>query len=294
MSAAVLLADISGSTPLYEKVGDAAAQRAVGEELRRLRSTIEDQGGVYIREKGDDVLGYFDDPALAFRTVQALIAGRSSSPLSVHAGLHFGPVLLVDDDLFGETVNLTARLSALANADEALLSRAMVERLSAFDAASLLPIDKIWLKGVRAPLDLYSFTGDDTAMRTAMVPPSSTAAAGSASPEASAMAVLVLIIDERIRRCREAASLTLGRSEQCDIVLSRPWISRRHARLFVRGGKAVIEDRSASGTYVAMSGADDILLRRETLVLSGEGTISPALPSTHAEASLIRFEVVRR
>lgn len=294
ITAAVILADISGSTPLYKTEGDAAAQQAIVKELRRLRSTIEDHGGVCIREKGDDVLGYFEDPGRAIQALRTMITRSSSSLLSVHVGLHYGPFLLVEDDIFGETVNVTARLSTLANAEEALLSRAVVEQLSAIDAASLLPIDKIWLKGVSQPLDIYSFTGDDTAMRTAMLPTSGVADAGFSGPAAGPGVTLVLVVDERVRRCRESDSLTLGRSEACDIVLPKPWISRRHASVSVRGGKVTIEDRSSSGTYVAMSGGAEILLRRETLVLTGDGTISPALPSKRSEACPIHFEVARR
>lgn len=288
-SAAVLLVDISGSTALYEAVGTAEAQRAIADELQRLRTTIRHHGGIRIREKGDDVLAYFDDPEKAFEAMRSALAGGASS-LSVHAGLHFGPILLAEDDIFGETVNLTARLAALANAGEGLLSRSIVDRLPGI-GAMLLPIDGVWLKGISAPLDVYSFTGDETAMRTAMFPGTHDAAATSTE---GAEAVLILALGDRVWRCRESESLSLGRSQDCDIVLPRPWISRRHGMLTTRGGKAIFEDRSSSGTYVAQGDGREILLRRESLILTGHGTLSPALPSTDARADPIAFEVVQR
>ncbi|MEZ5933881.1 MAG: adenylate/guanylate cyclase domain-containing protein [Alphaproteobacteria bacterium] len=293
MSVAILLADISGSTPLYKAIGDAEAQLAITRELQRLRDTIGSQGGVYVREKGDDVLAYFEDPAAAFSAMQMMVTVQSSPGLSIHAGLHFGQILIAEEDIFGEAVNLTARLSALANAGEGLLSRSVVDRLSGLHTAFLVPIDKVWLKGISEPLDVYSFTGDDTAMRTAMTPPMAARRLGrdlATGPEAT----LLLTIGDRIRSCREADTLIVGRSEHCDIVLPRPWISRRHARLSVRGGKAVVEDLSSSGTYVAAGGDSEMLLRREAFVLTGDGTISPALPSNQEEAEPIHFEVVRR
>ncbi|MGI9508027.1 MAG: FHA domain-containing protein [Geminicoccaceae bacterium] len=292
LSVAVLLADISGSTALYEAVGNAEAMRTIAEELERLRMTVRDHGGVYIREKGDDVLAYFNDPANAFEAMRAIVAGGTSR-LSVHAGLHFGSILLADDDIFGEAVNLTARLAALANAGEGLMSRNLVDRLSKIEAM-LLPIGGVWLKGISEPLDVYSFTSDDTAMRTAMYPPSVGSAHPKLMPTASADTALVLTTGDRVWRCRQLDSLMIGRSEECDIVLPGSWISRRHAVLTVRGGKAFVEDRSSSGTYIAMGNAREVLLRRETLILSGHGTLSPALPSAQAEAVPISFEIVQR
>lgn len=292
LSAAVLLADISGSTALYEEVGDAEAMRVISDELQRLRMIVRDHGGVYIREKGDDVLAYFDDPVRAFVAMRAVVAGGVSR-LSVHAGLHFGPILLAEDDIFGETVNLTARLAALANGGEGILSRDMVDRLSGIEAM-LLPIGGVWLKGINAPLDVYSFISDDTAMRTAMFPPNAGIASPASTPAAGADVALVLSIGDRVWRCRESGSLMIGRSEECEIVLPRSWISRRHAVLTVRGGKAMVEDRSSSGTYVATGSDREVMLRREAIILTGYGTLSPALPSAQAEADPIDFEVVQR
>ena len=292
LSASVLLADISGSTALYERVGDAMAMRTISDELERLRVTVRDHGGFYIREKGDDVLAYFDDPIRAFGAMRSIVAGGASG-LSVHAGLHFGPILLADDDIFGETVNLTARLAALANSGEAILSRDMVDQLSNIEAM-LLPIGGVWLKGINAPLDVYSFTSDDTAMRTAMFPPDAGIAGPASPPAIGADVALILSIGDRVWRCRESGSLMIGRSEDCDIILPRSWISRRHAVLTVRGGKASVEDRSSSGTYVATGSDREILLRREAIILTGYGTLSPALPSAQTEADPIDFEVVQR
>src|ERR671919_3091407 len=106
---AILLADISGSTPLYEAVGDAQAQRLVGRELARLQAAISDQDGVCIRQKGDDVLGYFVDPRKAFRAVRAMLGRPADHVLSVHGGLHYGQIVLAGGDIVGGAGNLTAR-----------------------------------------------------------------------------------------------------------------------------------------------------------------------------------------
>ena len=70
-------------------------------------------------------------------------------------------------------------------------------------------------------------------------------------------------------------------------------MSRRHATVTVRHGKVQLEDSSSSGTYVAMGGGDEIFLRRETVLLTGAGIISPALHADDETAEVIRFSVGR-
>ena len=70
LEVAILMADISGSSALYEDVGDTNALRLVGICLDNLRAIVEREGGTFIRSKGDDVLAIFADAsaALAIRS----------------------------------------------------------------------------------------------------------------------------------------------------------------------------------------------------------------------------------
>jgi class 3 adenylate cyclase len=291
---AILLADISGSTPLYEAVGDAQAQRLIGEELGRLQAAITDQGGACIRQKGDDVLGCFREPGSAFRAVRAMLAGPTDHLLSIHAGVHYGQIVRAGGDIFGEAVNLTARLAALANAGEALFSGGFVDQLSRAEAACLRPLDRIRLKGVSSPIEVYSFVDEDPAIQT-QVPFGRTEIRAAPASWLPATAVSIVLTHGRnSRRCGESESMLIGRSDECDIVLSRPWISRKHAMVTVRDGKVALADRSSSGTYVAIAGGHELLLRRETVMLTGSGVISPALHPAQAEADPIYFEIIRR
>jgi class 3 adenylate cyclase len=292
--AAILLADISGSTPLYEAVGDARAQRQISGELARMQTAVTAEGGVCVRQKGDDVLGCFAEPSRAFRAVRAMLSRPHDHALRIHAGLHYGPVVLAGGDIFGEAVNLTARLAALANADEALFSRSFVDQLPRPEAAGLRPLDRIRLKGVSSPIEVYSFVDEDPAVQT-QVPSGRTEIRAAPASWLPATAVTIVRTHERDScRCGESDTVLIGRSDECDIVLSRPWISRKHALVTVRDGKAVLADRSSSGTYVAIDGGHELLLRRETILLTGNGVISPAMHPSQPEADPIRFEIILR
>lgn len=289
----ILLADISGSTPLYGAIGNTEAQRLIRRDLVRLRTVINDQDGVHVRQKGDDALCYFDSPDKAFRATRTILSRPTSSGLSIHAGLHFGQFLMQDGDIFGDAVNLTARLAALANGGEALLSRTFSDQLPAHDIGLLQALGSIRLKGIDKPVEIFSLVDDEIAMRTQVVMRADATGDGWTGPPLPEI-VIVLSQSEQTRSCREAESLMIGRSKECGVVLSAPYISRKHATVTVRDGKVTLEDRSASGTYVSIDGGQEFFLRRETILLTGNGTISPAVRVTQPDAVPIQFEIIQR
>src|SRR5262249_10849419 len=99
---ALLLADITGSTPLYEEMGDAAALGRINDCLDRLRAIVAQEGGTCLRSKGDDVLCFFSDPCSALSAARRMLAQQGSGLLAIHAGMHFGPVIQADNDVFGD------------------------------------------------------------------------------------------------------------------------------------------------------------------------------------------------
>ena len=104
----------------------------------------------------------------------------------------------------------------------------------------------------------------------------------------------MLYHDDQSWRCREGEELSIGRSNQCDVILPQPWVSRLHAVFSVKSGKLTLTDRSSSGTFVQIENAREIQLKRETVMLADSGLISPALPVLHTDARPLEFEIVRR
>ena len=282
-----MLADITGSTPLYEDVGDAAALRQIGRCLDRLRTIVQRAGGTTIRSKGDDVLCFFADAPAALRAVRAMLA-EHTEPLTIHAGMHFGQVIHARDDIFGDAVNVTARLAELAKPGEALVSRSVVERLSAGEAGVLRFLDDMTFKGRSAATAVYSLVEGDATHHTEVAP---ARAAVPGTPRDAAAIVVTLRHAGRARSCREGATLSIGRAADCDVVIGRQWVSRRHATVAVQRGKVQLSDRSTAGTYVAVRGGYAFFLHRETVVLTGSGVISPATAPTDPRAEAIEYEI---
>jgi class 3 adenylate cyclase len=70
-----------------------------------------------------------------------------------HIGIHTGPLIFQDGDVYGRTVNMAARLSALAGPGEVLVSREVVERTG--DGFAFEPIGPVELKGIAQPVEVY-------------------------------------------------------------------------------------------------------------------------------------------
>jgi class 3 adenylate cyclase len=126
--ATVLFADVSESTKLYETAGDAKALEAISGCLTAARQATEAAGGRVVKTIGDEVMALFalpDAAATAAAEIQGRIEGLpevAGTKLGVRIGFHAGPVLQQDDDVFGDTVNMAARLVAQAKKGEIITS----------------------------------------------------------------------------------------------------------------------------------------------------------------------------
>jgi class 3 adenylate cyclase len=120
--ATVMFTDLVGSTQRAAALGDArwrellsAQQTAVRQELTRFQ-------GRQVKTLGDGCLATFDGPARAIRCGRAIVEAARSLGLEARIGLHCGEVELMDEDVGGIAVHIAARIAALADAGDVLVS----------------------------------------------------------------------------------------------------------------------------------------------------------------------------
>lgn len=287
--AAVLLADVVGSVPLYERIGDDAALQQVTDCLDAIRAIVAQHGGDFIYSKGDDVLSLFESSEAALTAVSQISHQLADRPLSARIGLHFGSVIRARSALFGDVVNVTARLSATANPGEVLISQSFFEALSAGSRSSLRLLDKMDFKGKHELFDVYTLGSNDEALSTNIANRGTIAGRRSTPPR---QINLVIRYGNQVRCCRNNELVTIGRAPECNIVIERPWVSRHHATLAVSNGRARLVERSSSGTFVSMGPGDEVFVRREEILLFGSGAISPGLRSSLGDAQVLHYEIV--
>lgn len=153
--AAILFADLIGSTAFYERHGDEAGRAEVARAMGAARSAIEPAGRV-IKTLGDGVLAVFDDPAAAFQAAHRLVDGLADARLPARAAIHWGELLVEEADVYGDVVNTTARLNGLASTPCVLLSEAFVQALPDAVRRSCVRVGTFRVKGKADDLEVYA------------------------------------------------------------------------------------------------------------------------------------------
>ena len=267
----ILFADISGSTKLYELLGNEEARSMVDRCLAIAKRVCEDFGGRVIKNIGDEVMAVFstaDTAAQAAIEIQMRISKQRTSrgvAMAMHIGFHSGPAIEEDNDVFGDCVNVAARMTAFASRGQIFTSANTAAELSQVLRQRTRDQDKQTLKGKEQDIGLFELMWDSAEDELTSMSPRL----------ARTLAKVTLVHGARqIDLSEERPLLTLGRDAQNDVVIADRKASRMHARIERRRDKFVLVDHSSNGTWVTVDGEPEISLRREELILRGRGQIS--------------------
>lgn len=172
----VMFTDIVGSTRFYDRHGDAVGVMMVQRVMDTLMPIIDQHRGTVVKTIGDAVLAYFTDAHSAVRcSIQMQVAFRKlnvktvpDERIRIRAALNHGPALLKDNDLFGDAVNLAARILGKAEPDETLISGSVYKHIGEHsDVRVRLKEKGAQLKGKEEKVDLYAVTWHMPAPATA-------------------------------------------------------------------------------------------------------------------------------
>jgi class 3 adenylate cyclase len=151
----ICFVDLTGYTRITEERGDEVAARLAGE----LASLVEDlsarRDGRPIRWLGDGGMFLFresDDAVLA--ALEMVERAREIGLPPTHIGIHRGPVIFQDGDVYGRTVNLASRIASQAQAGQVLLSADVMEDGHREDVR-FEPLGAFELKNVGRPVELF-------------------------------------------------------------------------------------------------------------------------------------------
>ena len=153
--ATILFTDIVGSTEQAAALGDAAWKRVREAHDELIRSHVESFGGRLVETAGDGALATFDGPARAIYCACGIRDAAASLGVSIRAGLHTGEIELVGEGIGGLAVHIGARVAALADANEVLVSAA-VPPLVAGSSIRFAERGTHTLKGVPDPWAVYA------------------------------------------------------------------------------------------------------------------------------------------
>ena len=293
-SRAVLFADVCGSTRLYQRLGDVAAQQVVGETLALLADSLPEHHGRLVKTVGDCALCVFpdaDDAVLAAVRMQSLLAGREheGQPMRVHVGIHVGPVIEKDHDVFGATVNIAAYLAAVASPEQVLIAEKT--RAALTPSLKLLgrPLFNAVLKGAVSSTAVYQilWKPEDAEVTSINL--------GARRLLPSDLGSLrVASATQRFVVDRLHPLLAIGRGLGSDLVVTGTLASRQHASICARQTNFYLVDQSTNGTFVEVAGGEEVHVLREEFLLLGSGRISLGCRFTASPSEVIEFSRDRR
>lgn len=286
---AVLFADVSGSTKLYEKLGDTEALRAVDRCIKRMERAIEGFRGRLVKTIGDEVMATFETAEDAFQASIEMQQRVSDLPpvsgvkLAIRVGFHFGPAIEDSNDIFGDTVNTAARIVGLANSEQILTSLQTANELPKLLRDSTRDLEQLSVKGKAEGVHVFEVLWHETDELTMK-------ASSIAPRERPSVKLCVRYRGRAYLLDEKTPFLTLGRDQGNDLIIEDRKASRHHSRIERRGDKFFYVDQSTNGSYVAIAGEQETLLRREEMLLRSMGSICFGSSANDPLSDCARFE----
>ncbi len=191
----------------------------------------------------------------------------SGVPMSIHIGFHHGPVLSdISGDVFGDTVNLAARLCKLASRGQIITSAESVGQVPDWLRRTTRYLYPIQVRGREQPVELFEAIWQQATDLTLV---------DTKSPRTACSVFLTLRYRSALVEMNLAsAPVTIGRDNTMTIVVSDRRASRFQATVEARAGRYVLVDRSSNGTHVTIDGEDGFILRRDDVMLRSHGWIT--------------------
>ena len=272
---AIVFADISGSTRLYETLGDAVARELVSQCLDLMSEQITKYDGTVIKTIGDEIMCTFPTAERATESSMGMqeaitedlpdMNPNTPSTMTISIGLHFGSAILEGGDVFGDAVNVAARMAGLAKGGQIITTQQTAEELAPILRSQTRHLDRITVKGKSDLIDIFEVIWqpeDVTRIATNVI-----------KKETKSVSLKLVYHDKVMRLDETSGTVILGRGKKADMVVNDTMASREHARIECRRDKFVLTDQSTNGTYV-MTADGPAYLRREETTLTGEGKIS--------------------
>ena len=164
----ILFTDLKGSTALYDRVGDLKAFSLVQQHFDRLEKVVGSRTGTIVKTIGDAVMAAFSAPADAvgaamemLREIDAFNTEYGEKVIVLKIGIHKGTCIAVNLndrlDYFGKTVNIAARVQALAMDEEIFITQDVLQDPGVAELLSELHVvsEKARLKGVPEEVQVH-------------------------------------------------------------------------------------------------------------------------------------------
>lgn len=261
----VLFAKIVGNALLHEQSGDAHSQRIMSSIQRQMIATAEIYNGGVVKSSGEDFMCYFSEISDALNGAAAIMRAVESASFpdawqfKIKIGLCSNEEILLFDEW--------AQLANLARPHQILVTSVIRNKIPESSPFKVNELPAVRINVYSSPV--WEFLWRESERHDSA---SLTAADGIARKNCSALLIQFNGLKWIIQR--EGDTISIGRDKANDIVVKENIVSRHHAHIKLRNGKAILSDQSTNGTYIFPDYGKPILLMRDQTVLRGNGKIS--------------------
>lgn len=268
----VMFADIVGSTRLYDRLGDIEARFIISQSLDVASDLVQRHHGRVIKSAGDDIMCVFDDPNHALHAaceIQDNFLDKmvfEEVVISFHIGVHTGKGIVTEDDIYGDTVNVAARLTDAAKSGQVLASEYTVHHLGNDLKNMARRYDTIKVKGKSDKVDMYDFVWNTSGEETGLIE--------FLGFNDGTSNLHLSVQQQELSVPPESNSVFIGRDQNVGLKVIGKMVSRKHAVIDYRHGKFVLRDQSTNGTYVKIGDGEEVFIKNEEFPLSASGVIS--------------------
>jgi len=291
---AILFADVSGSTRIFETKGDVEARRLISAVLTALSDICVQHGGRVIKTIGDEIMCTLPaamNGILASVDMQRKMARDINfvrDNLAIRIGLHFGEALDENGDVYGDAVNTAARMASLAKREQIVTTLSTTKSVSG-KMPETRSLGKARVNGKLFPIDIVDVIWQEDTSGMTMVQ----SAIRLQDLPGALETISKLTLRHRgklIEIDQNSEPFMMGREGNNNLTVEADWVSRSHAQIEFKRGHFMIADRSTNATYIKLGEDNELRLHRDELHLRKSGTISMGQSGAVNTNDLIYFE----
>ena len=295
----VVFADLTGSTGVFEALGNAKATQVITRLTDWLGKVCVARGGKVVKNLGDGVLMVFPRSAHAVEAVtemQRLHTERiktwpDSLRMHLQIGLAQGAVIEQSGDLFGDAVNLASRLSDLSGPDQILASDTVIHELPADTLVRFRSLGPMNIRGRVESCLVHRVEWQNEVLSDFFTVPAGLTPSPFKRTVPEGGSIGLSWLDLSADFASTELPIHIGRVAQAQFIINDPRVSRLHAKITWRAGKFYLADLSSYGTWVRFaSGTEIVALRRQECVLLVAGEIALGAPFEDFSVPTVSFK----
>jgi formylglycine-generating enzyme required for sulfatase activity/class 3 adenylate cyclase len=173
--AAIIAADIAGYSRLMGADEEGTHARVTRHRRELIDPTIAEHHGRVVKNTGDGFIAMFDSPVEAVRcaiVIQQSVMGRNAAlpeqqRILYRIGVNLGDVIVEPEDIYGDGVNIAARLEGIAEPGAVYISGGVYEQIKNKLVCGYKPLGDKRVKNITDPVSVYRVLPDPAAVKAA-------------------------------------------------------------------------------------------------------------------------------